>query len=558
MARLLLFLVLGGYLMYGITNVSLNRSVTNATENSVTSFSYNQAKNIAHSTVQMIISRLGDNLDWRVTTPTTIDLYGGYATYTVVSDNPPPGNGEGDDDDDDDDDGHNGDDDDDDGHNGDDDDDDGHNGDDDDDDGGHGKGKGHGKGHSSLLRLGSGDDFASLFYSYLEQTNSSNETTETSDVTALGVASVYNILSESLNDNFELIPDGDDDDDDGHSGDDDDDDGHNGDDDDDDGHNGDDDDDDGHNGDDDDDDGGGGSSNSEFYQNIKIAVTAYYNGVTKSVSVLVKGRDFNQINIPVTVKAAVTTNNPVQTLGSLTVDGRDHNLSGGLKSNHGIFGMWTTSSLNQSGASKIGGTFSELDYPPNRPADPSIVLQNQSWPGGFPDNPDEVLGGSDAGYPEGTLKHVAQLGLKGSQYVTDPTNLNYPLKGITYVDLPSGEIWNSAKVEGEGILIVHNSDKSAVIKNLRSHYNFKGLIIADDIVHIHNQILGAVFVLTDNPSEGNCIGNGSGDILYSTEALKGVLTESEKITKTNYGFGKPRLQIVHWYEKNYNYKVQSL
>src|SRR3990170_330 len=167
MSRLLLFIVLGGFLTYGITNLSLNDSVTRGTENSVTSFSYNQARNIANSTVQMIFSHLGDDINWRVTSPATIDLYGGYATYTVTSVTQSPG----DDDDDDDD----------------------------------------------------GDDDS----------------------------------------------DGDDDDDDS-------------------------------DGDDDDDDSdGGGSGSSSLYQEIKIAVTAYYNGVTKSVTVFAKGLVVNNVELPV-------------------------------------------------------------------------------------------------------------------------------------------------------------------------------------------------------------------------------------------------------------------
>ncbi|MFQ5989889.1 MAG: hypothetical protein ACE5K9_08240 [Candidatus Methylomirabilales bacterium] len=48
---------------------------------------------------------------------------------------------------------------------------------------------------------------------------------------------------------------------------------------------------------------------------------------------------------------------------------------------------------------------------------------------------------------------------------------------------------------------------------------FKGLLIADDIVHIHSRIIGAVVSLTLGPSSGNVLGNGSGEVLYSNEAL---------------------------------------
>jgi hypothetical protein len=59
---------------------------------------------------------------------------------------------------------------------------------------------------------------------------------------------------------------------------------------------------------------------------------------------------------------------------------------------------------------------------------------------------------------------------------------------------------------------------NAAIKNLNNG-TFKGLIIADDIEKIHASIIGAVVSMTTSPS-GNCIGNGSGDVLYSNAAIQ--------------------------------------
>ncbi len=63
----------------------------------------------------------------------------------------------------------------------------------------------------------------------------------------------------------------------------------------------------------------------------------------------------------------------------------------------------------------------------------------------------------------------------------------------------------------------------AVLKNINpggtSCGCFRGLIIADDIVHIHSTITGAVGSLTTAPSSGNVIGNGSGKVLFSRAAL---------------------------------------
>ena len=46
---MLLILVVGGYLLYGITNLMLNKNVTEGTQNSADSYSYSQAHNIANS-----------------------------------------------------------------------------------------------------------------------------------------------------------------------------------------------------------------------------------------------------------------------------------------------------------------------------------------------------------------------------------------------------------------------------------------------------------------------------------------------------------------------------
>jgi len=281
---------------------------------------------------------------------------------------------------------------------------------------------------------------------------------------------------------------------------------------------------------------------------IKINVSANYNDAFKSVTAFTKTADLNSSNLPPSIKAAITTNNPVKTNGTLIVDGRDHDLTGMLIPNKGKVGIWTISNVNQTGNSTIGGTVSSTDYLPSKPANPLTINQNQSWPDEIHDTPDKVMGGPDAGYPEGTLKNAAISGFGGSQYVTDPADLTYPLNGITYVELPSGNEWLPARLDGKGIVIVHNSHINAVIKNIDQNYNFKGLLIADDIVHVHNEIIGAIFVLTQFPSSGNVIGNGNGKVLYSNLALENAIVEVEEQIKTQYGFAKKRLKVKHWYE----------
>ena len=119
-------------------------------------------------------------------------------------------------------------------------------------------------------------------------------------------------------------------------------------------------------------------------------------------------------------------------------------------------------------------------------------------------------------------------GVNGSQYTTDPSTLTYPLRGITYVELPDMGSWSPIDfgLYSSGILIVHNSQGNALMNNLNSGV-FRGLIISDDMLHIHNLILGGVFLLTDHPRDGNCIGNGSGTLLMSKELILQALETAQ-------------------------------
>ncbi|MDX1699892.1 MAG: hypothetical protein R3250_04695 [Melioribacteraceae bacterium] len=281
---------------------------------------------------------------------------------------------------------------------------------------------------------------------------------------------------------------------------------------------------------------------------IKINSRASYFGSTKSVSVLVNPVS-NPGFHPPALKAAVSTNNPIKTLGTLTVDGREHDKNGNLLTTGGTLGIWTTSSFQRKGSSTIGGTDDDGDdYAPAKKYDEDIVETNQSYSGGYPTTPDSILGGTANGFPPGKLKSIAQSGKNGSQYSTNPATIKTPLKGVTYVELPPGGSWISANITGSGILIVHNSSLDAVIKNLNVG-TFKGILIADDIDKIHTDIIGGVIGLSPSPPSGNCIGNGSGNILYSSEAiLEATGSAMGGGEPQNYGFGASRLSIKSWYE----------
>ncbi len=231
------------------------------------------------------------------------------------------------------------------------------------------------------------------------------------------------------------------------------------------------------------------------------------------------------------IVSCLNANANVNTLGSMTIDGRDHDRNSNLIPNQGTYAVVTTHEYSPGGNTTLYGTsLDSLDLGPFGKHDDwtPVVLQNYVWPEGYPQTPEEVLGGEEYGFPPDFFRTVAMSGRNGSQHVTDPDNLLFPLDGVTYVELPSGEQWNSAGLgdNSKGLLIVHNSAQNAQISNVTTSL-FKGLIIADDISHIHGDFLGAIFVLADDPLGSNCLGNGTADLLYSKEVLEDVIAGVE-------------------------------
>ena len=112
-----------------------------------------------------------------------------------------------------------------------------------------------------------------------------------------------------------------------------------------------------------------------------------------------------------------------------------------------------------------------------------------------------------------------------------------PLRGVTFVELGSGAAWNSGNFTGgsSGILVVHSAAKDAVLKNF--YGSFCGIIIADDVDKIHGTIIGNVTVI-GGYATGNCIGNGEGNVLYSTHYILDALSD----------LPKPDLKILSWWE----------
>lgn len=229
--------------------------------------------------------------------------------------------------------------------------------------------------------------------------------------------------------------------------------------------------------------------------------------------------------IPTGLRGAVTSNGSIVTDGDMQIDGRDHDMDGNVIATCGCgtLGISTTSILTQDGSSDIGGTFSGTDYAPSDPFGPGIpfiIEENAAWIP--PATPEDVLGLTVVDQ----LKTLAQSGIKGSKYVTDPSELTFPLSGITYVELPDGATWNarsgerSVDFEGStGILIVHNEMTNAGLEKT-STGTFRGIVIADKYDKIDNTIIGAVVTLA---SDSRQIGDGDGEIRYSQEGVDSAL-----------------------------------
>jgi hypothetical protein len=208
----------------------------------------------------------------------------------------------------------------------------------------------------------------------------------------------------------------------------------------------------------------------------------------------------------------------------------------------------------------IGGTSAAgVNYAPTYPESSAVIEQNCNWLGGFPNSPDGALG-----YPEGTLKGIALTGVGGSQYTTDPNSLVLPLKGVTYVEVPPGDIWDIRKMgnklgeDPEGILIVHNSTGNARVRDLQTKSKktpFRGIVIADYAFHLHIDIFGAILLLSNQLEKNDeCNGNKDHKVYYSSQAVKDATSFANS---TGSGW-QGRVPIIGWLDVGVKYPIDSL
>lgn len=339
---------------------------------------------------------------------------------------------------------------------------------------------------------------------------------------------------------------------------------------------------------------------------IKIEVNVELFDVNKKITTFTKKGDAAGW-VPPFVRGAWTANSNLNnTISDMYIDGRNHDLNLNIIPGTGTYGVSTSVDFENVENAAIGGTYESVDYEMTYPENNDIIEENYDWGGNFPTSPDEILG-----YPEGTLKTIAQAGANGSQYLLNPDKidkeLNYPLSGVTFIELTDGKE-RELKILGtgnKGILVVHGPDASSRLKGvkskelklaknkvlichnpgtetertmtlneaaLQSHLDhgdfqgacntnewFEGLIITDYSFHHHLDILGAILQLSpDLETDKNCNGNEDHWAKYSQEAIENAtkiaFLESGNAGNSNLGlfndvgFGNGRQKALHWFE----------
>ena len=77
MARYIMIIVLGGMFTFGISNINQNSTVGQGTQNVVDNFSNNRAHDIASSMSDILLMRIANDLEYRVETEVSEQMFGG-------------------------------------------------------------------------------------------------------------------------------------------------------------------------------------------------------------------------------------------------------------------------------------------------------------------------------------------------------------------------------------------------------------------------------------------------------------------------------------------------
>ncbi|MBI4535303.1 MAG: hypothetical protein HY708_03430 [Ignavibacteriae bacterium] len=305
----------------------------------------------------------------------------------------------------------------------------------------------------------------------------------------------------------------------------------------------------------------GGTSTVTFKDTVVGSDTAV---VVRSFSRYVAGSDSSNAStravvkptprgyVPPVVRAAFTAFGSINdAISDMFIDGRNFRSNGfTVVPRTGKYAVSTgQSNFVNTEEGYLGGTTyttnPATDISPSFPEDSRVVETNSSWPNGWPATPDAALG-----VPEETLKNIAQTrSIPGSQYVTAYNQLVFPLKGVTYIEVPPGTEWKKLKIGAnpEGILVFHSSATDAYWNNISTTAGpFKGLMLFDNAFHLHIDILGGIVILTPNTVTGKeCKGNKDHWIRYSSETIMNMTASTEVAMK---GSWKDRLTVLSWYE----------
>ncbi len=220
--------------------------------------------------------------------------------------------------------------------------------------------------------------------------------------------------------------------------------------------------------------------------------------------------------------AAVVANDTVDVNGTITIDGRDWDINGSSVVGTGVFGVVGVKGIGTGGSASTGGNG---NAPPAKGVATNSQSANHSFPDGYPAGPDESLG-----LKSGTLKGMAESA--GTYFKTEAAYEAYisanggkmPSGKILYCDFDPGSSFNLGDDKNmnvdPSILVVHTDTMSASMKNI--HGGFKGVLLADSIVHVNanTNILGMIQTFSPTSSkDGNVFGNGGANIKFSSAAL---------------------------------------
>jgi hypothetical protein len=87
MGNMLLIVLLGVIIIFGVTNIMINANINDMSDKSVNTYAQTRARNIGNSTVWIQKNKLWKNSVYRTTTAQTLQIDGGTATFRLIDTN---------------------------------------------------------------------------------------------------------------------------------------------------------------------------------------------------------------------------------------------------------------------------------------------------------------------------------------------------------------------------------------------------------------------------------------------------------------------------------------